>query len=314
MSLPAYHLLSLPRELRDQIYEYLRHEVSFNWKWKYSGRSRVQIHVKVPHAPRLSVLLVCSRMHQEMRSVHLAKSYMGLHWDGLCIKPRYAWSITKTPKYAKAFNTVMDVRLVIDNDVYNPPWTTTAKLVKVAKRHIPYLASITVSTKSCMGHIYVLVPLANHRSIESQPAPDKIAGFHIMQLGRSLGVEYEQDPFFTRPPRSRVYYEPSLRHRVNEFHIYLYIKGSHPVRLMTQKDVESLWPLREYPDKFLENLEAEDMQMIERFSTRMWGWEALKEDQLALSKGIVCVKEEVTMRKVLQIMKGSRAGLMKRCS
>jgi hypothetical protein len=40
----------------------------------------------------------------------------------------------------------------------------------------------------------------------------------------------------------------------------------------------------------------------------------LKEDQLALSKGIVCVKEEVTMRKVLQIMKGSRAGLMKRCS
>jgi hypothetical protein len=287
MALPAYHLLSLPRELRDQIYEYLGHEVSFHWKWKYSGRSRVQVQVKVPHAPRLSVLLVCSRMHEEMRSVHLAKSYMELHWDGLCIKPRYAWSITKTPKYAKAFNAVMDVRLVIDNDIYNPPWTTTAKLIKVAKRHIPYLASITVSTKSCIGHIYIdqlstaetsmLVPLANHRTNESQPAPDKISGFHIVQLGRSLGVEYEQDPFFTRPPRSRVYYEPSLRHRVNEFHVYLYIK--------------------EYPDKFLENLEAEDMQMIERFSTRMWGWEDLKEDQLALSESIVCVKEEVNNEK-----------------
>jgi hypothetical protein len=71
MTLPDAHLLRLPREVRDQILADLdlRDEVSFDWKWKVKGMQRVGIRVTIPHAPRTSLLLVCSRVHDEYREL-----------------------------------------------------------------------------------------------------------------------------------------------------------------------------------------------------------------------------------------------------
>lgn len=66
MPLPAAHLLFIPRELRDQIYSYLSHDITFNYFCRNGRRKgRHTIEARVPNAPCLALLSVCSRTRDE---------------------------------------------------------------------------------------------------------------------------------------------------------------------------------------------------------------------------------------------------------
>jgi hypothetical protein len=74
MPLLSTHLLALPQELRDQIYEHLHQEISLNWKWKITGTRRVFFPMYIEKAPLLSVLLSCSRLHTQYLEMHFVKN------------------------------------------------------------------------------------------------------------------------------------------------------------------------------------------------------------------------------------------------
>jgi hypothetical protein len=95
MSLPTAPLLNLPRELRNQIYEYLRHEVTLDWRWDCTRTRRIPFRVRVPNAPRLSVLLVCSRLHEEILEEDFSKDMtVMLVWRGKRKKLHAPWCLT----------------------------------------------------------------------------------------------------------------------------------------------------------------------------------------------------------------------------
>ncbi|KAF2028161.1 hypothetical protein EK21DRAFT_114081 [Setomelanomma holmii] len=66
MSPPTF--LSLPREIRNLVYDYLTHEVVVDWGYRIfpfplGGHSAVRI--RVPEAPLISALLSCTQIHDE---------------------------------------------------------------------------------------------------------------------------------------------------------------------------------------------------------------------------------------------------------
>lgn len=66
------HLLSLPREIRDQIYSYLHQPIQMRWEI-----NKQNIHcatLKVPKAPIAAMFRTCTRMHDEYRESHLMRN------------------------------------------------------------------------------------------------------------------------------------------------------------------------------------------------------------------------------------------------
>ena len=66
------HLLSLPREIRDQIYSYLHRPIQLRWEI-----NKDDVHcatIKVPRAPISAVFRTCTRMHDEYRESHLLRT------------------------------------------------------------------------------------------------------------------------------------------------------------------------------------------------------------------------------------------------
>jgi hypothetical protein len=96
MALPDAHLLRLPREVRAQIFgdASLSHLVFFDWKWKCRGMHRVGFKVTVSHAPRLSILLVCSRFYEYFEDLDPNHRLLDIEWDGAIV----AWRCLKVDK------------------------------------------------------------------------------------------------------------------------------------------------------------------------------------------------------------------------
>jgi hypothetical protein len=303
MSLPAAHLLNLPRELRDGIYKYLVHEVSFEWKWKYSGKKTVHFKVRVQHAPMLSVLLVCSRMHEELKSLCFKNSDVVLIWNGTLLYKRAPTMPTvQKLKFRKAFDSVTDVKILMDGEFIDYRWDVVFKLMAVARQNVPHLISISIARKSCVGHIYThQLPYAE----AAQPAwsvhnsrkeldllPDKISEFRLVQLSRVLGVGYEHRNNYETATGAVRYYEENFRHSVVRYEVYVYAIGDKYVRRMGFEDVELLRLTDEYPEYFLKRLSTDEVRTIAQYSNRIWGWEELGEDEIAVSEAVIHVAKE----------------------
>ncbi|KAJ4307859.1 hypothetical protein N0V94_009585 [Neodidymelliopsis sp. IMI 364377] len=61
----ALHLLTLPREVRDNIYKHLHHSVDLVWTWNYTRHSKRDTIARVEKAPVLNVMLTCAQLYEE---------------------------------------------------------------------------------------------------------------------------------------------------------------------------------------------------------------------------------------------------------
>jgi hypothetical protein len=65
MASAAPHLLPIPREIRDEIYEYFSHEVVIERGWELTSHNGIFKRERFANAPVVSVLLSHSRLHDE---------------------------------------------------------------------------------------------------------------------------------------------------------------------------------------------------------------------------------------------------------
>lgn len=68
----SLHLLSLPREIRDQIYSYLHQPLQLRWELNKHDVHCVAI--KVPQAPISAALRTCTRLHDEYRESRVVRN------------------------------------------------------------------------------------------------------------------------------------------------------------------------------------------------------------------------------------------------
>lgn len=71
----AYNILTLPREMRDLIYEYLHRDLELKRVIVCNSMTSVEVEVVVKQAPLMSVHLVHSRMHEEYADFRRHKRY-----------------------------------------------------------------------------------------------------------------------------------------------------------------------------------------------------------------------------------------------
>jgi hypothetical protein len=304
MELERAHLLRLPRELRDQIYGYLYHDVTFEWKWKVTKRGRALFDVTIRDAPRLSVILVCSRLHEEILQ-SAATTPMMIRWDGVLHKSTASYSSRINEKdrvrLENAFNYARNIVVLTSK----PKWSIMSKFCNLIRDKAPRMASMVIGEASQVAdassprqdprnlHAQLANTLAMSRQNRKYPAPipDRFGDFRLVQLGRSLQVE----TIFLWLPEDHLYFEvSSIRHSIERFEVYTYSKEGQPARYMCLKDLERCWPIFKFPSEHFEELSPRDKKTVSEFSERTW--DQWRDDEVLALEHVVHVDGDKEIR------------------
>jgi hypothetical protein len=148
MALERAHLLRLHRELHNQIYGHLYHEVTFKWKWRITKTGRALFDVSLRDASSLSVILVCSRLHEEiLQSVQTTLTM--IRWDGVVHKHDKPYLPHKNgkdrdKKLESAFKHAHNV--VVLTSVLH--WSFMRKFCYKIRKNCPQVSSIVIGESS----------------------------------------------------------------------------------------------------------------------------------------------------------------------
>lgn len=279
MSTPKAHLLSLPRELRDQIYSYLHHSVNFDWKWGTSARRTLPLHVCINNTPRLSVMLVCSCLHRE-----LLDNIASL---GLCIilqrvegfwlfsphsekrRSAISKSVVKYPKFERVFPCVTRVRLQLSYQWTGCDWGQTMELLGVLRSRLPRLSHIVVMERIPIDSLSIdklpdapLIFTGVRLPLEialgtSGPTPRMAIGLHLLQQLSYIRFEHFGNI-------------KNLSHHIYRLEAYVFGKDSRHLAIV-KEDMDAIYPRKQLPAELMVALSPYHEKTIEASSLLIWG-------------------------------------------
>jgi hypothetical protein len=186
--------------------------------------------------------------NQEFKSLCLQNSNMVLRWSSHPHQRGLSLALHPNPKFQKAFNSVKRVHIVMDDDHVDSRATPATKFIEVVKRNTLNLTCVTISRKYCLGHIdthrlqhaETAEPLIAPENVGSYLLPNRLTGFHLRQLGRMLGVEYEHYHRCVSGRCSVNTLECNFSHSITRFELYVYIKDNHEFRHMGSEEMQRL--------------------------------------------------------------------------
>jgi hypothetical protein len=287
MSLQPPHILALPREIRNKIYTHLSQSITFDWKWRVTNTKRTIFTVHIPCAPRLSLLLVCSRFCSELLE-HLGKRLI-LHWVGGLHQRMRGYTTSKEgkdreKKYEGAFRGATSV-VVLTREL---DWGVMSKFCGKVRRYVPCVKEIVVCEKVWVAGCSTYEgPRTDGIRLEHLPArlsklrgdyecveqiPARLTDLQFVQFGRSVRVGAEVLWTHVEHPQGyHRYLEVSgIWHKVEKMDVYSFA-GQSQRACIDQKDVElfwTFWPVTKVSSDIL--LPVHDEESIERFRIPTW--------------------------------------------
>ncbi|KAF2821443.1 hypothetical protein CC86DRAFT_373782 [Ophiobolus disseminans] len=290
MALPSTHILSLPRELRDRIFEYIRHAVTHSWTRESSDTKHLMnFTITVQNAPRLNAILVCSRFHEEL--VESTKSQglsVTMAFTGHLYGPDDKASSPATHcKLDAIFTHATKVHLLLHEI---PLYTALVDTVNELNSKLPHkLTTFIIAKKNFAGYLTNdYVPKAE----TVYPANDRPLYDGLLPLlGPIRGLQFSRIFSFMRldsngAPKdwTSVWSEErnglaKMTHRVDryEFHVYAGPGRAEPVET---QDVELIWPPDGWGTQMDDALQAEDAGEVEYYVPRIWGWEEMQKERI----------------------------------
>ncbi|OAK97345.1 hypothetical protein IQ06DRAFT_296506 [Phaeosphaeriaceae sp. SRC1lsM3a] len=300
------HLLQIPREIRDQILSYLEydHDVPFPWTWTKSRKRRTVFEITLPNAPRLSVLLTCSRLYEEYMQQSVNKS-MVVRWDGGVKRRVRGKALEKHPEYKKAFSRVENITFVIDlgGEEGRIPWLENRKLdhhllamcIEFFKSHTSRLSSVIVISRKCAvqdaWHPWQPNVVGTMRPGQTSTGriTDTLGGLQLVRLGRAMCLYSNIDDRYWRRSSASVrnsIYQLQMRYYASDSHTIL-----HPAPEQAQAQFKSY--TIETKSKSVggkrKPLERHEILAIDEVACRMWGWEELRGEDVYKSKEVLRV-------------------------
>jgi hypothetical protein len=299
--LPTPSLLALPREIRNKIYTHLSQTISFDWKWRVTKTKRAIFTVHIPHAPRLSLLLVCSRFYSEMLEI-LGKRVI-IHWADQ-LHQHMQWHTTfkegkgREKKYEKALERATSVAiLTLDLD-----WSVMERFCKKVRRYVPQMAAISVC-----GHTWVagrrpyfgfngvygirseqlparLTELRGDRKC-MEKVPASLTDLRFVQFARSVRIGTEVLWTLAESPQGYHQYfgTSAISHNVEKMEVYSFAGQNQRVCADRGDVIEVFWPF--WPFTEVSNdlvLPKHDEESIERFKVPTW--DECRIDEVAVEK------------------------------
>jgi hypothetical protein len=326
MTLPDAHLLRLPREVRDQILADLdlRHEVSFDWKWKVKGMHRVDIRVTIPHAPRTSLLLVCSRVHDENRELlqhsGTPSRVILIEWNGNIVRRQALKSLMKNMKLMLAFDYPTTVLLKITSSL---SWVMTADLLDVLQANMPQISSVTITTRLSGSEYFVTPHIDEHLDWRplarenARPIPDMLGDLYVQRKSCLYRIGTVMNTYYREPsprlkgnkPReiswTRFYYTDRnypVAHYITRFEAYIYTREGVKVPKLDAEALSAFWPTTDFTVEDLDpdwDLPEKYVRMMKEYAGRLVAWEEVDREDLMASFQTFCLwrKQVITEKK-----------------
>lgn len=207
MSSSIQHILGLPREIRNIIYEYLDQPLEFGLSLNVSRKRKVLVKAHLSNAPLLSVLLVCTRFRDEYLEASCFRATSAtLDWRART--RRTPESLSEGVCYDRALAFVRDATINVGaKSLPDMEWQTIGKVASCLKDKAPLLSSVQVALHRSLEltvHHALSTSLANYHdavpddeSVLSAPAVE-LAGLPIRQVNKGFYTEYAFGSSFAR--------------------------------------------------------------------------------------------------------------------
>jgi len=259
MSTPT--LLFLPREIRDIVYGYLRHDIRYLWPWQSNFRTEDLdiVDMSIENAPCTNALLINRQLHAEYQESLNTRRFLAT----IATKPlpkRFA--LVKRvidPGLARlAISQVRDVHiLVLNNWPEHPFWTVVGSFVELLVSKAPRLKTIQIGTQLASPNpilhrdvyrsgFWETFDAATHPMFHLQSPPDQLAGEFTLRI-RGEGYQLRglkpsrHQKLLPRPgePEATV-----LNHSVARVGAYAYGRPEEKVTLMDKDIITEQWTER----------------------------------------------------------------------
>jgi len=273
MSSPT--ILTLPREIRDLVYGYLRHDIRYLWPWQRNYRTEDLdiVDMSVENAPCTNTLLVNKQIHCEYQESLNARHFLAT----IATKPlpkRFALATrVANPRLSEiAVSQLRDVHiLILNNWPEHPFWPIVGSFVELLVSKAPRLQTLQIGTQLASPNpilhrdvyrpgYWTTFEAATHPMFHLQSPPRTLADTFTLRVrgeGYQLG--------FIKPNRRSIKVLPRpgepeatlIEHSVARVGAYAYAKAGGNVALMDANVLTQQWTSPMNPSDLLDSLGGE---------------------------------------------------------
>jgi hypothetical protein len=304
-------LLTLPREVRDQIYSYLTHTIDIQWAGFTKDAPRGMrgdeqilepIRGYLVNCPLPSVLLIHPRIYQEYHTM-CEKILEAFFDESLCTvgPPERLWMPLEDSVIARIRHVTVITRLHIRTTFQNLDWQNQLHLLSTLATKATQMQTLRVGVRQQYRNASPIISdrqldvvLADASCRSATPGsttflpaiPLALNDLLLVQRGEGYRIGYlntitnrsPTGPATLTTASDTTYmledFAYSLRHGVRKIGVYIYARQniSYEKHLWTTENVIACWPMRDYPKEALDNVSTERATLWAGLTRRLIGW------------------------------------------
>jgi hypothetical protein len=268
------HLLSLPREIRDEIYSYLHHELELESPLYTAGVNEyIVTKIRILNAPFLGVLLAHSRLRDEYQKadcfLHLTATFQA-NYNPTPLGPRSTNARTRA-----ALSNTKHVTITMCASERSETHRWSAKIIDTLTNISPDLRSLCVVMWDLHGYFEQQDLDAVLHGPPTSTKPDRLAippavfkGLQLVKLARGLHTGLH-----TLYTAIDVRFTQHAQYRVDHVAVHLYAIGGSAKHSKCQEDVASALNMRPYHEAAFKQLWEETRVGMVARSKKIMAWQ-----------------------------------------
>jgi hypothetical protein len=292
-------LLGLPRELRDEVYNYLQEDtpISRFWLFHDSYSPHRAAEVKMRNGPMRAVLHAHPQLRHEYLQTRFNRDAAIFDIELLPLwKTPDQGQHSAYPELLKAFCHLREATLYLHIGRYHGwpvtlvlPWAHVEAFVKPMCTEMPQLSAVRVVVPM-EGHKAFGHPRLQSRQFDYEygtgrnrfavsPKP-QLQDLFIRKSGDGYKLE------FHKLAMNRRSYRPTqVMHRLTVLAVYLYTRTAGNEKLLTEEILHDPATSTVYPDEALVLLEERERETVSRWPMEMQGWREQEVDHRKVLEG-----------------------------
>jgi hypothetical protein len=289
MSIP--HLLNLPREIRNLIYDYLSYDVDHITTLKF-GQSLMAVSLK--NIPDWGIMQVHSQLrHEYLEGGYLEKASATLKDKGLVRVWEWEsgpWQEPDRAGFGAAFGTVRHVQAVPWRPMLGD-WATAERFVQQLEREFRQLQSLVLV--NAIGS-YMAADDRLFRGLEVDPQalratcpnkffipdpPRTLSGLQFVSGSQSLHIRFRKGPFGP--------VEYKLPHQVARIGVFMYNVDGSVQDAPDPMEIPGLINMIAYPAEYLASCSAEKAAMLAELPFKLIRMMEMSADGYTMFNGVI---------------------------
>ncbi|KAJ8116490.1 hypothetical protein OPT61_g2091 [Boeremia exigua] len=277
----APHLLTLPREIRNLIYEHLFHEISLRELVQSTPTLFTTLKIHVDNAPLSSVLLVHSQLRDEyLETGPFHRLSITISSRELRFLPHFTpqdlVTFTGSARGSERMRAVVRRSQHVNIHYMNcTPGYTIQDVINLFTPDFAVLRSLRVAVWESVGSVRY-----NARTSYLEPLPptpdvvldDSLAGLSLVQRGACFGLSHNQGSLASHI--SNTTSSPSwFYHTVGQITFAVYASGRSEPALWDERVVKH-WKSSRYPVIGQDRLSEEQVKRLKELPGRAYKWSA----------------------------------------